>query len=326
MGVQPPLSRTSIYSGCGSVSYVRRHFRDISKERYKMKTHKFATTIVGGLVIALVQAAAFNVTAQVTRQESTNQLKKAVYTLDPSTTTQYIKQWIIYSFCDGNPYYMYLYYAMVPIPEITVSNMPSVQVWKISPGSQGWTPMPAVRVSDDWNWSMGPSFYVLTNGVCGVLWKTETHPQQFPQLGWQQTNFCPNLEFTNIFRNLEQHRCGLRNAEHFRSLQARCHHKPIGSFSYRAHDDEPNLRNRIHTCLASNKFVEHPRQQYYWNRRPSFGYGLQQCKAALLSCIGTMSEKSQIRMPPNKPAAANPAMTSQLHIGSHWRGVAEPER
>ena len=29
---------------------------------------------------------------------------------------------------------------------------------------------------------------------------------------------------------------------------------------------------------------------------------------------------------PNKPAAPNPAIASQLHIGHHWRGVGEPER
>ena len=28
---------------------------------------------------------------------------------------------------------------------------------------------------------------------------------------------------------------------------------------------------------------------------------------------------------PNKPAAANPAMASELQAGRHWRGVAEPE-
>ena len=28
----------------------------------------------------------------------------------------------------------------------------------------------------------------------------------------------------------------------------------------------------------------------------------------------------------NKPAAANPAMASQLQAGRHWRGVGEPGR
>ena len=29
---------------------------------------------------------------------------------------------------------------------------------------------------------------------------------------------------------------------------------------------------------------------------------------------------------PNKPSAANPAMTTQFQDGHEWRGVAEPER
>jgi hypothetical protein len=29
---------------------------------------------------------------------------------------------------------------------------------------------------------------------------------------------------------------------------------------------------------------------------------------------------------PNKPAAPNPAIASQLHVGRHWRGVGEPDR
>jgi hypothetical protein len=29
---------------------------------------------------------------------------------------------------------------------------------------------------------------------------------------------------------------------------------------------------------------------------------------------------------PNKLAAPNPAITSQLHVGHHWRGIGEPER
>jgi hypothetical protein len=29
---------------------------------------------------------------------------------------------------------------------------------------------------------------------------------------------------------------------------------------------------------------------------------------------------------PDKPDAANPAITSQLHAGRHWRRVADPER
>jgi len=29
---------------------------------------------------------------------------------------------------------------------------------------------------------------------------------------------------------------------------------------------------------------------------------------------------------PNKPAAPNPAIASELQAGRHWRGVAEPER
>jgi hypothetical protein len=35
----------------------------------------------------------------------------------------------------------------------------------------------------------------------------------------------------------------------------------------------------------------------------------------------SMSTKS-----PNKPAAAKPAATLQLHLNSHWRGPAEPGR
>ena len=29
---------------------------------------------------------------------------------------------------------------------------------------------------------------------------------------------------------------------------------------------------------------------------------------------------------PNQPAAANPAIASELQAGRNWRGVAEPER
>ena len=29
---------------------------------------------------------------------------------------------------------------------------------------------------------------------------------------------------------------------------------------------------------------------------------------------------------PNKLAAPNPAIASQLHVGRHWRGIGEPER
>ena len=31
-------------------------------------------------------------------------------------------------------------------------------------------------------------------------------------------------------------------------------------------------------------------------------------------------------MLPGKPEAANPAIMSQLYVGRHWRGVADPER
>jgi hypothetical protein len=99
--------------------------------------------------------------------------------------------------------------------------------------------------------------------------------------------------------DLELCRCSLRNAQHFRSVQARCHRKHIGSFADCAHDDEPNVHSRIHPSLAINEFVEHTRQQYYWNRRPGFRYGLQRREAAILSCIGKMSLKSQIALPPN---------------------------
>jgi hypothetical protein len=154
------------------------------------------------------------VTAQVTRQESTNQLKKAVYTFDPSTCPQYIKkqevagtcQWVpLPGITNTYPYYLYLYYAGVSVPEITFSNLPSIQVYRKTPDSQvqSWNAMPTVMMTA-WGttWSslgLGPSFYTLTNGFLGVLWKTEIHEQQFPQQGWETNNYCPSLEVTNIF-------------------------------------------------------------------------------------------------------------------------------
>ena len=45
-------------------------------------------------------------------------------------------------------------------------------------------------------------------------------------------------------------------------------------------------------------------------------------------CHGCLLEQdTTMRFPlPNKLAAPNPAVASQLHVGSRWRGVGEPER
>jgi hypothetical protein len=178
-------------------------FPKVSKERLNMQTPNFPPIFLSALIIVLVGAAEFTVAAQITRQESTNQLKKVVYTVDPSTCFQFVKKQGLTGTCQfGLPYYLYLYYAFIPIPEITLQNLPSIQVWRIPPNSLGWIPMPTTMMSvfGEWNTlTLGPSFYGITNNTLAIVWKTEVHEEQFPEKDWQTNNICPMLEVTNIF-------------------------------------------------------------------------------------------------------------------------------
>ena len=162
-----------------------------------MKTQKFVTTIVGGVVIGLVQAIAFNAAAQATRQESSNQLKKVVYAFDPSSLPQMMMpKTDLFKLCNVDLYGSYRYYALVNVPEITVSNMPSVEFWWNNSGAGAppsfWTPVPTLSVAV--NFDYGPLLCFVTNGLCGLLWKVEFHPPGFPDVGWETNNHCPELQ------------------------------------------------------------------------------------------------------------------------------------
>src|SRR5271156_1617672 len=84
------------------------------------------------------------------RQQSSNQIKKAVYSGDASKFPQ------IYN---GGTYY-----AIIPIPEINLTNMPSVTVW-IYPtvaGEQGQTVLGLLLADYD---SLQNRTVILTNGI-----------------------------------------------------------------------------------------------------------------------------------------------------------------
>ena len=49
-------------------------------------------------------------------------------------------------------------------------------------------------------------------------------------------------------------------------------------------------------------------------------------ETASLMQSGSGTQIEFVLPPPNKAAAANPAIASELQGGRHWRGVAEPER
>jgi len=76
---------------------------------------------------------AFCAEAQIVRQESTNELKKAVYTVNVAGCPQRLVE----SYDQGN--YSIHYWAMVAVPELTLSSSPSIELRKItSDDLSGW--------------------------------------------------------------------------------------------------------------------------------------------------------------------------------------------
>jgi hypothetical protein len=182
------------------------------------------------LLLALVISMQSMIThAQVARAESINPLKKAIYTVDPSKCPQMISQHGssgTYDFIVNGgfgsrhvEYYWYGFYALVPIPELTSTSLPVVQIWRRSPETPDglWIAMPTWRTPQDWQdgWGEGSSMVAFTNGTLVILYKTESHPDGFPTGffdprtppglyggNWKTNDICPpssHPQGTNIY-------------------------------------------------------------------------------------------------------------------------------
>ena len=116
------------------------------------------------VIAALVLLTAFcaNTHAQ-NRIESTYQLKKAVYSGDASQLPQLVKTLDFMS--GGNDYH----YAIVSVPEINLTNMPTITVWVYTTRTvalPGWMPADYNLLRND--------AVVLTNGICYLRWKVDS--------------------------------------------------------------------------------------------------------------------------------------------------------
>ena len=101
---------------------------------------------------AVALATCIAAVAQVARQESTNQLKKVVYSGNAANCPQLLV---------GDQYY----WAQVSIPEIKLDNLPSVSAWVYSADyfpSGGWSGINPARIS-------------LRDGICYLWWKDYTN-------------------------------------------------------------------------------------------------------------------------------------------------------
>jgi hypothetical protein len=87
------------------------------------------------------------------RQESSNQLKKVIYSGDASQLPQVV--------VGGHPY------AVVPIPEINLTNMPSITVW-VDP-TVLYNDRPVGLMAADYDY-LDNQNVILTNGICYLDW------------------------------------------------------------------------------------------------------------------------------------------------------------
>jgi len=96
--------------------------------------------VIRNVCFAILCAMACSVSAQVTRQVSTNGLLKVVYTADLENCPQLVKSNIDPV---SGEYYGDKYWAIVSVPELSITNMPSIDIRVPVPEARGapagWT-------------------------------------------------------------------------------------------------------------------------------------------------------------------------------------------
>ncbi len=123
------------------------------------------------------------------RQESSNQIKKVVYSGDASKFPQI--------------YNAGAYYAIIPVPEINLTNMPSVTVWVYPTdyGLDGQSDLGLESADYAFLYSGG---VILSNGICYLGWSSPGEAQYDPSdiiKYANYTNFMITVVYEDILTN-----------------------------------------------------------------------------------------------------------------------------